>query len=173
MEQNTKTLADYVDLVTRRKYYNLMTWVLVSLVSVIVAYDLPKIYRATATILIEAPISTKVVESSVSQFAEEQIQAISQRVMTNNNVLSIIEAHGLYKNAKEDFSFRIVANGINCIVIHVNDLDVTNKGATFFLLHLQQVIVFHCDASMGPQRFASVSGIGRLPVGKDVSLGIY
>ncbi|MEI6267286.1 MAG: lipopolysaccharide biosynthesis protein [Methylococcaceae bacterium] len=104
MEQNTKTLADYVDLVTRRKYYILITWVLVSLVSVIVAYNLPKIYRSTATILIEAPISTKVVESSVSQFAEEQIQAISQRVMTNNNVLSIIETHGLYKDAKDDFN---------------------------------------------------------------------
>ncbi len=102
MEQNTKTLADYLDLIKRRKYYLVVTWLLVSVTSVIVAYNLPKIYRSTATILIETPIPTKFVESTVSQFAQEQIQSIYQRVMTTDNVLAIIEAHGLYKNTKED-----------------------------------------------------------------------
>jgi len=103
MEQNSKTLADYLDLIKRRKYYLVVTWLLVSVISVMVAYNLPKVYRSTATILIEAPIPTKFVESTVSQFAEEQIQSIYQRVMTTDNVLAIIEAHGLYKDTKEDF----------------------------------------------------------------------
>ena len=98
MEQNTKTLADYLDLIKRRKYYIVITWLLVSLISVIVAYNLPKIYRSTATMLIEAPIPTKLVESTGSQFAEEQIQSIYQRVMTTDNVLSIIESNGLYND---------------------------------------------------------------------------
>jgi len=104
MEQNTKTLADYLDLVKRRKYYLLVTWLLVSVTSVIVAYNLPKVYRSTATILIEAPTPTKLFESTVSQFADEQIQSIYQRVMTTDNVLSIIDSNGLYKDIKSGFT---------------------------------------------------------------------
>ena len=104
MEQNTKTLADYLDLVKRRKFYLLVTWLLVSVTSVIVAYNLPKIYRSTATILIEAPTPTKLFETNVSQFADEQIQSIYQRVMTTDNVLSIIDSNGLYKDIKSGFT---------------------------------------------------------------------
>jgi len=104
MEQNTKTLADYLDLINRRKFYLMVTWLLVSVTSVIVAYNLPKIYRSTATILIEAPTPTKLFESTVSQFADEQIQSIYQRVMTTDNVLSIIDSNDLYKNIKSGFT---------------------------------------------------------------------
>lgn len=104
MEQYTKTLADYFDLVQRRKYYIIVTWLLISSVSVIVAYHLPKVYRSTATMLIEAPIPTKLFESTVSQYAEEQIQSIYQRVMTTDNVLSIIDANNFYSDIRNDFT---------------------------------------------------------------------
>lgn len=101
MEQNTKTLTDYLDLVKRCRYYIVVTWLLVSLVSVIVAYNLPKTYRSTATILIEAPIiPTKLFESTVSQYADELIQSIYQRVMTTDNVFSIIDSSDLYDDFK-------------------------------------------------------------------------
>ncbi|WP_027157460.1 GumC family protein [Methylobacter luteus] len=100
MENQTKTLADYLDLVKRRKYYIIATWLLISLTAVIVAYNMPKVYRSTATMLIEAPIPTKLVESTVSQYAEEQIQSIYQRVMTTDNVLSIIDSNGLYTDIR-------------------------------------------------------------------------
>lgn len=104
MEQYTKTPADYFDIVKRRKYYIVVTWLLVSLMSVIVAYNLPKIYRSTATMLIEAPIPTKLFESTVSQYAEEQIQSIYQRIMTTDNVLSIIESTDLYNEIKNTYT---------------------------------------------------------------------
>ncbi|MDD5580540.1 MAG: lipopolysaccharide biosynthesis protein [Methylobacter sp.] len=100
MGQNAKTLGDYLDLVKRRKYYIIITWLLISITAVIVAYNMPKIYRSTATMLIEAPIPTNLFESTVSQFGEEQIQSIYQRVMTIDNVLSIIESNGLYSDIK-------------------------------------------------------------------------
>lgn len=104
MEPYTKTPADYFDLVKRRKYYIVVTWLLVSLMSVIVAYNLPKIYRSTTTMLIEAPIPTKLFESTVSQYAEEQIQSIYQRVMTTDNVLSIIDSNDLYNDIKDAYT---------------------------------------------------------------------
>jgi succinoglycan biosynthesis transport protein ExoP len=96
MEQYTKTLADYLDLVKRRKYYIIVTWLLVTLAALIVAFNLPKIYRSTATMLLEAPIPTINIDSSVSQYGEEQIQSIYQRVLSTDNVLSIIESTDLY-----------------------------------------------------------------------------
>jgi succinoglycan biosynthesis transport protein ExoP len=96
MEQYTKTLADYLDLVKRRKYYIIVTWLLVTLAAVIIAFNLPKIYRSTATMLLEAPIPTINNDSSVSQYGEEQIQSIYQRVLSTDNVLSIIESADLY-----------------------------------------------------------------------------
>jgi uncharacterized protein involved in exopolysaccharide biosynthesis len=104
MEPYTKTLTDYFDLLKRRKSYIVVTWLLVSLTSVIVAYNLPKIYRSTATMLIEAPIPTKLFESTVSQYAEEQIQSIYQRVLTTDNVLSIIKSNDLYNDLKNDYT---------------------------------------------------------------------
>jgi uncharacterized protein involved in exopolysaccharide biosynthesis len=101
MALNAKTFADYVDLLKRRKYAIILTWLLISLASVVVAYNLPKTYRSTATMLIEAPIPTKLFESTASQYASEQIQSIYQRVMTTDNVLSIIESTGLYEDIKD------------------------------------------------------------------------
>jgi polysaccharide biosynthesis transport protein len=110
MEPYTKTPADYYDLLKRRKSYIIVTWLLVSLISVIVAYNLPKIYRSTATMLIDAPIPTKLFESTVSQYADEQIQSIYQRVMTTDNMLSIIESNRLYSDIKNDFTRYDLAN---------------------------------------------------------------
>jgi polysaccharide biosynthesis transport protein len=110
MEQNPKTLADYLDLVKRRKYYIIVTWLLISVISVIVAFNLPKIYRSTATMLIEAPIPTKLFEGTVSQYADEQIQSIYQRVMTTDNVLSIIDSNDLYKDKENGYTNYELAN---------------------------------------------------------------
>ncbi|MEC4749594.1 lipopolysaccharide biosynthesis protein [Methylomicrobium sp. Wu6] len=110
MQQYTKTLADYLDLAKRRKYYIVATWLLVSLISLIVAYNLPKIYRSTATMLIEAPIPTALPDSAVSQYADERIQSIYQRVMTTENVLSIIESTGLYSDIKNGSTKNELAN---------------------------------------------------------------
>jgi succinoglycan biosynthesis transport protein ExoP len=103
MALNTKTFADYVDLIRRRKYYIILTWLIVSLVSVIVAYNLPKTYKSTATMLIEAAIPTNI-ESAASQYSADQLlQSIYQRVMTTDNVFSIIESAGLYENVKDAY----------------------------------------------------------------------
>lgn len=104
MLSNLKTLADYIYLLKRRKYYILVTWLLVSLISVAIAYNMPKIYRSTATILIEAPLPTKLFESTISQYADEQIQSIYQRVMSSDNILSIIESNSLYTEIKDGYT---------------------------------------------------------------------
>ena len=103
MALNIKSFADCLGLVKRRKYLIVLPWLLTSVVSVIVAFNLPKTFRSTATMLFESPLPTKLFESTVTRYADEQIQSIYQRVMKTDNVLAIIESNGLYPEAKNSF----------------------------------------------------------------------
>jgi uncharacterized protein involved in exopolysaccharide biosynthesis len=101
MESYTKNLSDYIDLLGRRKHYIIVPWLLISLIAVIIAYNLPRIYKSTATMLMEAPTQTKLADSPAHLYADEQIQTIYQRVLTTEKVLSIIETFGLYGDMKD------------------------------------------------------------------------
>ncbi len=65
--------------------------------TVVLAAAWPPTYRATATILIEQQeIPQDVVRSTISSFADQRIQIISQRVMTSQNLIGIVERYNLY-----------------------------------------------------------------------------
>jgi polysaccharide biosynthesis transport protein len=104
MALNIKTIDDCIGLVKRRKYFIVIPWVFLSLIAVIVAYNIPKAYRSTATMLFEAPLPTNLFESTVSQFADEQIQSIYQRVTATENALLLIKTNGLYDDIKENLT---------------------------------------------------------------------
>lgn len=77
--------------------------------SIGLAFGLPSIYRSEATILIEQQeIPDDLVRSTVTSFAGERIQIISQRVMTTQNLSRIIEEYGLYKDDRKSKSMSIL-----------------------------------------------------------------
>jgi polysaccharide biosynthesis transport protein len=102
MALNIKTFEDCIGLIKRRKYNILIPWVVLSFIAVIVAYNMPKAYRSTATMLFEAPLPTNLFESTASQFAEEQIQSIYQRVTNTENALLLIKTNDLYEDLNEN-----------------------------------------------------------------------
>ncbi len=110
MGLHAKTLEDYLYLVKRRKYYIFVTWLLASLISVLVALSLPKNYRATATMLMEASLPTKLFDATMTEFADERVQSLFQRVMTTKNVLALIDKHGLYDNIKNEYPKQKLVN---------------------------------------------------------------
>jgi protein tyrosine kinase modulator len=62
---------------------------------------LPPTYQAGATILIEQQeIPQELVRSAVTSFADQRVQVISQRVMTTQNLLSLIERYDLYPDIR-------------------------------------------------------------------------
>ncbi len=63
---------------------------------------LPAIYRSSATILIEQQeIPQELVRSTITSFADQRIQTITQRVMTSANLWSVIEKHDLYTSERK------------------------------------------------------------------------
>jgi len=101
MEEDVKTFNDYVAVLRRRRAQFLWPLVLLLLISVMVAVALPPVYRSSATILIEQQdIPTDLVRSTVTSYAGERIQMISQRVMTTTNLGQIIQKFNLYEDER-------------------------------------------------------------------------
>lgn len=62
----------------------------------------PPTYRTGATILIEQQeIPQELVRSAITSFADQRVQVISQRVMTTQNLMSLIERYNLYADIRE------------------------------------------------------------------------
>ncbi|HZP87845.1 MAG TPA: hypothetical protein VFB54_13600 [Burkholderiales bacterium] len=63
----------------------------------IVAWSLPAVYRSTATILIEQQeIPSELVRSTISSYADQRIQTISQQTMSRASLMHIVEKYRLY-----------------------------------------------------------------------------
>lgn len=96
-----KSLRDYLDALRRRRNAILLTAGGLFLASALVAFLLPAVYRSTATILIEEQeIPSDLVRSTITTYAWQRIQTISQRVMTRNNLLEIVGKYDLYPDKR-------------------------------------------------------------------------
>lgn len=92
---------DFLKALKRR--VRIMLWVaaIILFVAVLLAVVLPAIYRSQAIILIEQQeIPTDLVRSTVTSFADQRIQVISQRVMTSSNLFDIIDKYDLYEEER-------------------------------------------------------------------------
>jgi uncharacterized protein involved in exopolysaccharide biosynthesis len=97
-----KTIVDYVAVFNRRKWWMTIPFAMLTIITVIVAFSLPSVYRSTAIILIEQQdIPSEMVRSTITSFADERIQVISQRVMTTQNLSEVIKKYNLYTTERE------------------------------------------------------------------------
>ena len=82
MEEETKDLREYLSAFRRRKKQILGAVIILFAISAAVAALWPAAYRSTATILIEQQeMPTDLVRSTISSYADQRIQVISQQVM--------------------------------------------------------------------------------------------
>jgi polysaccharide chain length determinant protein (PEP-CTERM system associated) len=90
-------LKFYLSIFLRRLPYFVVIAVFLSALGIAVASILPPIYRASATILVEAPqIPGDLAKSTVPGNPIEQIQIIGQRLTTRANLLSLADRFRLY-----------------------------------------------------------------------------
>lgn len=73
----------------------------------------PATYRSTGTILIEQQeVPVELVRSIVSSYADQRIQVISQRVMTTENLMRIIDRYGLYPDERRSQPREVLLAGM-------------------------------------------------------------
>lgn len=70
--------------------------------AVLLALLLPPTYSSSATILIEQQeIPQEMVRSVITSFADQRVQVTSQRVMTTQNLLQLVDRYNLYPEIRE------------------------------------------------------------------------
>ncbi len=86
----------------RRRKWILITAAAGLLVTLSLVLFLPAYYRSASTILIEQQeLPAELVRSTVTSYADQRIQVISQRVMTTKNLLDIIRRYDLYETSRD------------------------------------------------------------------------
>jgi len=100
--EQTLDFGDYLEAFRRRRGMIILVAGIVFLLGLITAFVWPPTYSSSATILIEEQeIPSQLVQSTVTSYASERIQVISQRVMTRTNLQKIIDQYGLYKHKRK------------------------------------------------------------------------
>lgn len=103
MEEVLRGNIDYVAAIRRRLPLSLVVGLLLVVSTLAITFGLPAIYKSRAVILIEQQdIPEDLVRSLVTSYADQRIQVISQRVLTNANLSSIIEKYNLYEAERKD-----------------------------------------------------------------------
>jgi uncharacterized protein involved in exopolysaccharide biosynthesis len=109
MDQDVKSLHDYLTTFRRRKGQMALVGLLVLAASLGVAFGLPAVYRSSGIILIEQQeIPPELVRSTVTSYADQRIQVIGQRVMTTANLLGIVDKYGLYPRDRKSKPVEVV-----------------------------------------------------------------
>ncbi|MCX7088062.1 MAG: lipopolysaccharide biosynthesis protein [Methylococcales bacterium] len=105
MEEDTKSIQDYIQILRRHKNQMLLIALTVFSLASLVAFKMPSVYKSIATILIEQQeIPQELVRSTITSFADQRIQVISQRVMSSENLKAIIDKFNLYADMRKTSS---------------------------------------------------------------------
>jgi polysaccharide biosynthesis transport protein len=92
----------YMFRVLRRRFYQFfLPFILLSAIGTVVVMSLPAIYTADAKILVESQqIPDSLVKSTVTALASERLQVIQQRVLTRDNLLTMVDKFSLFSKRK-------------------------------------------------------------------------
>ena len=103
--EQTLDLGDYLAAFRRRKGLILTVAGIVFLIGLVTAFVWPPTYQSSSTILIEEQdIPSELIQSTVTSYAAQRIQVISQRVMARSNLMEIVEKYDLYEKERKRYT---------------------------------------------------------------------
>jgi uncharacterized protein involved in exopolysaccharide biosynthesis len=126
-----RDLREYLSLLRRRVGQIFAVAAVLAAITIAVAVALPPVYRSSATILVqEQEIPTDLVRSTVTSFADERIQVISQQVMTRTVLLHLAEKYQLYGKYRERGMTEAIVEGMRRdIKLSTIDASVTDRSS--------------------------------------------
>jgi uncharacterized protein involved in exopolysaccharide biosynthesis len=108
----------------RGTFYAVAT--LAAIATLLLALLWPATYRSTATILIEQQeIPQELVRSVITSFADQRVQVISQRVMTTQNLIALMDRYNLYPDLRQRVAREVLLEKMRSdIGMHMISADV-------------------------------------------------
>ena len=130
--QIAPSIGDYWAILKRRKWYFFIPFAVVLYISLLLAFGLPSIYRAQATILIERQeIPASLVESTVTGYVQERLEAIRQRIMSHQKLWEIAEKLNLYPEERAAGKRQEVIKRLSDnIYVEMVDIKTSQAGST-------------------------------------------
>lgn len=102
-EDETPSFQEYWRILKRRRYLFILPALGVVLAVAIFAASIPATYRSVAKILIEdQEIPEDIVGATMSNYASQQIQLVSQRLFTATNIKQLVDKFSIYKSKNPD-----------------------------------------------------------------------
>ena len=112
MEQGLE-LLHIRNLIKRRKWCLILPFTITVFLAAIICLVLPNKYKSTATILIQSQqIPQNLVPSTVTSYAEQRIQTITQEVMSRSRILNLVEKYGLLPEKRQKLTTEEIVNRI-------------------------------------------------------------
>ena len=126
--QSGMNLSEWLVALKRRSALMALIFSAIVLVTLVIAFVWPAKYTSTGTILIEQQeLPSDLVRSTITSYADQRIQVISQRVMTTDNLFKIIQKFDLYpadrKNKTREYVLAEMKDDVEFKMISANVLD--------------------------------------------------
>jgi len=130
--QVAPSIGDYWAILKRRKWYFLVPFAATLYITLLLAFGLPSIYRAQATILIERQeIPASLVETTVTGYVQERLEAIRQRIMSHQKLWEIAEKLDLYPEERAAGKRQEVIKRLSDnIYVEMVDIKTSQAGST-------------------------------------------
>ena len=126
--QSGMNLSEWLVALRRRSVLMALIFSGIALATMVIAFVWPAKYTSTGTILIEQQeLPSDLVRSTITSYADQRIQVISQRVMTTDNLFKIIQKYDLYpadrKNKTREYVLAEMKDDVEFKMISANVLD--------------------------------------------------
>ncbi len=96
------TLSSAVQAWRFRKWYFILPALIIPVIGAIVAYKLPPVYESKSTILIqEQQIPQEFVRSTVTGYADQHVQVLTQQILSRTKLWEIVEQFNLYADERQ------------------------------------------------------------------------
>jgi uncharacterized protein involved in exopolysaccharide biosynthesis len=129
MEVDSLTYNDAVDIIRRRKWSFIFTFLFIAMAALAVAFLLPPVYQSSAKIMIEEQdVPHDFVTATVTSYAEQRVQAIKQRILSSAELVEIANRLTLYPELRDKQPIeQIISTMRDDIAITNIDAEVVNK----------------------------------------------
>jgi uncharacterized protein involved in exopolysaccharide biosynthesis len=105
MEEQTKDVQFYLKIIKARKLYFIIPSLAILISVAVVAFLLPSVYQSKSTILIvEQQIPPEFVRSTVTGFADERIQSLTQQILSRSRLWEVIGKFNLYPELRKKYA---------------------------------------------------------------------
>jgi succinoglycan biosynthesis transport protein ExoP len=113
MTEEIKDIKYYYNVFLERKWFFIIPFLVVLITVVTIGRRLPSIYLSSATILIEEQqIPKEFVKSTITGFADQRIQSLSQQILSRTKLWEIIDQFQLYPELRKNATREEIADAM-------------------------------------------------------------